>query len=232
MRQLFTFTLFTLFSLALHAQETRINAVRLIKAGANNTILQTNSSGAVEWAVKNSVYSAGTGISVSSAGVIANTSPDQTVSITGAGIANVTGTYPNFTITATEVDGSTTNEIQTLSVAGTTSPTFTLSGQATTIGFTAGSGISLNRSGNNIEIASSTTGTLVGQRFEEIISSPTSTVAVTGFTPNASTSLVFVDGVMIDIGTGEDATLSGSTYTFASPLLAGQKVIVRHFTVQ
>jgi len=35
---------------------------------------------------------------------------DQTVSITGAGINSVSGTYPNFTITGTEVDGSTTNE--------------------------------------------------------------------------------------------------------------------------
>jgi hypothetical protein len=35
---------------------------------------------------------------------------DQTVSITGGGINVVTGTYPNFTITGTEVDGSTTNE--------------------------------------------------------------------------------------------------------------------------
>ena len=35
---------------------------------------------------------------------------DQTVAITGAGINVVTGTYPNFTITGTEVDGSITNE--------------------------------------------------------------------------------------------------------------------------
>ena len=35
---------------------------------------------------------------------------DQTVSITGAGITIVTGTYPNFTVTSTEVDGSVTNE--------------------------------------------------------------------------------------------------------------------------
>lgn len=46
--------------------------------------------------------------------VITNSAPDQTVSITGAGISNVTGTYPNFTITSTEIDGSTTNEIQTI----------------------------------------------------------------------------------------------------------------------
>ena len=62
-------------------------------------------------------YTAGTGIDISGT-VISNTAPDQVVSITGAGINAVTGTYPNFTVTGTEVDGSTTNEIQTLSVAG------------------------------------------------------------------------------------------------------------------
>lgn len=44
----------------------------------------------------------GTGINISG-GNIVNTSPDQTVSLTGAGITNVTGTYPNFTITSTEI---------------------------------------------------------------------------------------------------------------------------------
>lgn len=59
---------------------------------------------------------AGTGISTSVAGgtvTITNTDPDQTVTVTGAGINTVTGTYPNFTVTATEVDGSITNECNT-----------------------------------------------------------------------------------------------------------------------
>ena len=62
-------------------------------------------------------YTAGDGIDITGA-EITNTAPDQVVSITGAGINAVTGTYPNFTVTGTEVDGSTTNELQTLSVAG------------------------------------------------------------------------------------------------------------------
>lgn len=55
------------------------------------------------------IVTAGTGISVSGVGtsgspyVVTNTAPDQTVSITGAGINVVTGTYPTFTITGTEV---------------------------------------------------------------------------------------------------------------------------------
>ena len=43
---------------------------------------------------------------------VTNAAPDQTVVLTGAGINAVTGAYPNFTITAAEIDGSVTNEIQ------------------------------------------------------------------------------------------------------------------------
>ena len=62
-------------------------------------------------------YTAGDGIDITGA-EITNTAPDQVVGIAGAGINAVTGTYPNFTVTGTEVDGSVTNELQTLSVAG------------------------------------------------------------------------------------------------------------------
>ena len=57
---------------------------------------------------------AGTGISVTGTGttgspyVVSNTSPDQTVAISGAGISAVTGTYPNFTVTTTEAQTATT----------------------------------------------------------------------------------------------------------------------------
>ena len=59
----------------------------------------------------------GTGIGIATTGsaangiaTLTNTLPDQVVSITGGGINVVTGTYPNFTVTGTEVDGSVTNE--------------------------------------------------------------------------------------------------------------------------
>jgi hypothetical protein len=73
---------------------------------------------------------AGTGISTSTTSgnvTITNTAPDQTVSITGAGINTVGGTYPNFTITGTEVDGSTTNEIQTIDTFAIAGKTVSLS---------------------------------------------------------------------------------------------------------
>jgi len=49
---------------------------------------------------------AGTGISVTNgAGSIslANTAPDQVISLTGEGATIITGTYPNFTINSSEV---------------------------------------------------------------------------------------------------------------------------------
>jgi hypothetical protein len=46
--------------------------------------------------------SAGTGISLSNGGVIANSSPDQTVALTGTGGTTISGTYPNFTINSTD----------------------------------------------------------------------------------------------------------------------------------
>ncbi len=51
--------------------------------------------------------SAGTGISYDNGtGVITNSAPDQTVSLTGAGTTSISGTYPNFTITSNdEFDG-------------------------------------------------------------------------------------------------------------------------------
>jgi hypothetical protein len=76
----------------------------------SHTVTLSNSGGSVQ-------IIEGTGIGLATGGTtsdgtltVTNTAPDQTVSIAGAGINVVTGTYPNFTITATEVDGSVTNE--------------------------------------------------------------------------------------------------------------------------
>lgn len=59
--------------------------------------------------------SAGTGISYStSTGVITNSSPDQTVSLTGAGTTSISGTYPSFTITSNDqYQGTVTSVAQT-----------------------------------------------------------------------------------------------------------------------
>jgi hypothetical protein len=96
---------------------------------------------------KNTTLTAGTAISVtpSSTGVltIANTAPDQVVSLTGAGTTSVSGTYPNFTITSNDQYAGTVT-----SIGGTgTVNGITLSGTVTSTGnLTLGgtlSGISL-----------------------------------------------------------------------------------------
>ncbi|HPS61992.1 MAG TPA: hypothetical protein PLK82_02965 [Bacteroidales bacterium] len=79
---------------------------------------------------------AGTGIYIANNAndiTITNTSPDQTVTLSGGGIVTIGGFYPNYTITATEVDGSTSNELQDLSYTASTGA----------IGITSGSGITL-----------------------------------------------------------------------------------------
>lgn len=52
-------------------------------------------------------YTAGTGVSITD-GVIANTAPDQTVTITNGTGVTVSGTYPNFTVTNTSPDQAVT----------------------------------------------------------------------------------------------------------------------------
>jgi hypothetical protein len=79
---------------------------------------------------------AGTGISVSGGPIttagsinVVNTAPDQIVSLTGAGLTSVTGTYPNFTITSTGGTGTVTSVSGTGSVSG-----LSLSGTVTSAG--------------------------------------------------------------------------------------------------
>ncbi|MDF9798035.1 hypothetical protein OKW21_003298 [Catalinimonas alkaloidigena] len=65
-------------------------------------------------------YTAGSGIDINGSDEIINTAPDQTVSITGSGAVSVSGTYPNFTVSATDnvndADSDSGNEIQDLSL--------------------------------------------------------------------------------------------------------------------
>lgn len=100
---------------------------------------------------------AGTAISVSGIGtitnpyIISNTAPDQIVSITNGGGVAVSGTYPNFTLTAT--DQSITNELQTLSLSGQTlSISSTNNVTLPVVNITAGTGISVSSSAGNFTV--------------------------------------------------------------------------------
>ena len=97
-------------------------------------------------------YTAGTGISISD-DVITNSAPDQVVGLTGGGITVVTGTYPNFTITSNEVDGSTTNELQNLSLSGQSLSISSGTGVTLpVVGVSAGTGIGVSGSSGTFTV--------------------------------------------------------------------------------
>ena len=132
-----------------------------VAAGTGTTsIVNSNTSGST-----GVTFTAGTGLGISEVGNVityANTAPDQTVSITGAGINAVTGTYPTFTVTGTEVDGLVTNEgaLTVGAGTGTTSIINSNTSGSTGVTFTAGTGLSISEVGNVITYASTTAGTV------------------------------------------------------------------------
>lgn len=115
---------------------------------ATTSIINSNTTGSTGVTV-----TAGTGLAIAEVGnviTLTNSSPDQTLILNGAGITSVTGTYPNFTITSTEVDGSTTNELQTVAnTSDATSHTVTLSNSGGSTQFVEGSGITLTTTGTS-----------------------------------------------------------------------------------
>jgi len=75
------------------------------------------------------------------------------VTFEGAGIITLSEGTPNtLTITGTEVDGSTTNEIQDITLSGTTTVTFDLSSDATDATITGAGIAAISRSGNAITV--------------------------------------------------------------------------------
>lgn len=219
----------TMFSFA---APTLINLVQRAKPGANNTMLQTNAAGDVEWAAKNSAFSAGTGITIGADGLITNIAPDEVVSFTNSGIATVTGTYPNFTVDATEQDGDAENEAQDLTTSGTTTPVVTLSQVGTSGGgsfsFAATGGLVWSNVGGvfTIDGAALGTGTLTYSREITNLTANTTTVSVT-LIYDVNDTDVYVDGVLMEDGASADFTHAGGTLTFSNTLLSGQKVTVK-----
>ena len=119
---------------------------------------------------------ASTGISVANGDGVAgnptitNTAPDQVVSITGAGINVTSGTYPTFTITGTELDGSTTNELQIIANTNdATSHTATLSNSGGSLKIAEGTGITIATTGTGLDGVATVTN-----------SAPDQTVSITG----------------------------------------------------
>lgn len=226
-----TYPNFTITSTEVDGSVTNEGSLTVGTGTGTTSIINSNTSGQT-----GVTLTASTGLSISEAGnviTLTNSSPDQTVALTGAGITAITGTYPNFTITSTEVDGSVSNELQTIAAGdGSGSDrTITLSNSGGTITLAQGSGITLTRSSNTITIAAAASApTITISRYEEVTASGTTTITVSGFTPLTTDTMVFVDGVHMDWGSGEDITVSGSVITFSTALVTGQKVLVKKIT--
>lgn len=161
----------------------------------------------------------GTGVTLTGADssiTITNAAPDLTVGITGAGINTVTGTYPTFTITGTEVDGSITNEGRLGVGAGV--------GNAANITTNTSSSSDVIISGGGILSVTETTGTnggtitLTATEVDGSVSNEGSLTVATGggndsqITSNTSGSTA----VTIAGGSGVTVTETGSTITIAA----------------
>ena len=167
-------------------------------SGTSAVLQGYNSAGTATGA--GTTINAGTGLTISETTstnggqiTLTNSAPDQTVSITGAGINVASGTYPNFTITGTEVDGSVSNE-GSLSVGAGSSTTSTIvsnTSGSTAVTIEAGSGLTISESGNTITLAS-------GAEYikSATIESPTATENITLFYTRKAITIREVADVM------------------------------------
>lgn len=160
----------------------------LTQTGGNIDLTQNGSSIATVSLATATSYTAGTDIDITG-NVITNTAPDQTVTITGAG---VTGSYPNFSITSpttTLVQGSNVNLIQvgeTYTVAAVT-PTLDVIGGSMTGSYPT----------QTLTIPASTLTTLAGSANVTVTgSAPSYTVSAPNYVLGASSnSITLTNGV-------------------------------------
>jgi hypothetical protein len=139
---------------------------------------------------------------------INNTAPDQTISITGGGINVVTGTYPNFTVTGTEVDGNKANEGLLGVGAGSGTSSVLLSNT------TGANGVTINVAGINAitETTSANGGqiTITGTEVDGSVTNELQTLSVASNTATLSNS----GGSVTIAGAGiNTVSTSGTTIT-------------------
>ena len=176
---------------------------------------------------------AGTGISVSGGPIttsgsitVVNTAPDQIVSLTGAGLATVTGTYPNFTITASGGTGTVSSVSGTGTVSG-----LSLSGTVTTAGsLTLGGTLVVTPS----DFASQTANTVLAApngsagvpTFRAIVAAdvPTLNQNTTGTASNVTGTVAIANG-----GTG--ATSAGAALTSLGAAASGANTDITSITL-
>ena len=215
---------------------TSQGGVTSLIAGTNITLDPATGLGDVTITSADTIYTAGTGVDITNE-VITNTEPDQVVSITGTGVAVVTGTYPNFNVNVAAgeqgvmaKDSFVSNGIETnyqLSVTPT-SATYTevfISGvyqEASTYTLSADT-ITLSTapdSGDTIEIVTFNLGSAGGGggsgAVDSIIagtgvsvSGPTGNVTVTNTAPDQTVALTGAGGTTIT-GTYPNFTVSST----------------------
>lgn len=144
-------------------------------------------------------YTNGTGISITSGSIIANTAPDQTVTLTGAGASTVTGTYPNFTINSSgTINGS----------VGATSGLIPF-GDGTVNTVTTTPYFKYKESGNN---SYATIGsTVTGMPFFVSSREPIATAYYTDYDPNIVSARTIPDNIITNSHGFVEATVFKST---------------------
>ncbi len=201
------------------------------QGATSGQVLKWNGSAWLPATDAGTTYTAGTGIditgtTISNTGDLSNTNELQTISaatnivtlsggggtvtIAGAGINTVATASNTITVTGTEVDGSTTNEIQT---------------------------VSRNVATNNIVTLSLSGGTVnVEDLFVEGTATFTAgqtTATMSGTLPAENAKLwVFRNGIRYLVGaagcSGCNVTRSGSTLTFSRSLATGEVITFKH----
>ena len=162
--------------------------------------------------------SAGTGISYdNSTGVITNSAPDQTVSLTASTGISTSGTYPNFTITNTAPDQTVSLTSGTGISATGTYPNFTIANTAPdqTVSLTGAGGTSISGTYPNFTITSTVgTGTVTSVGITE--SAAALTITGSPVTTSGNINIGFA-GASTDYVAGD-----GSLVTFPSiPSITG-----------
>lgn len=212
--------------------DANVTMPKIAQAGATSgQVIKWNGSAWAPAADAGTTYTAGTGIditgvTISNTGDLSNTNELQTLgtasnvvtlssgggsfTIAGAGTNSASTSGSTITITGTEVDGSTTNEIQT---------------------------VSRNVATNNIVTLSLSGGTVnVEDLFVDGIATFTAgqtTASMSGTLPTENTKIwVRRNGVEYVVGasgcTGCNVTRSGTTLTFARAIVAGEVITYKH----
>jgi len=158
-------------------------------------------------------YTNGTGISITSGSVITNTSPNQTVNISGSGATTVSGAYPNYTVSSSSTPSTSLIQGSNISL-NQSGNTYTVSAITPTI--SAGANVTVSGSSPNYTI-SSVTPNLFGSGNASVFGGyPNQTISVNpaslSYTP-ATNVLRLSDGSIstVTLNSTPTTTITGAT---------------------